>query len=139
MLQNPETTRIDVSFEELEGIAALDVMDGRGRAYVGAGFLLHRNPDMERGKVLAGVEWRGRGHQWSRAFATNLVAGVEVRLLQELDWEANVRAVFGVEFARALGGRGVSLLAEYYNGAIPYGQFFHEEESHIGLGLHFGL
>jgi hypothetical protein len=142
LLQNPDVRRIDVSFEELEGIAALDVGGGRGRAYVGAGVLLHRNPDMERGKLLFGVEWRRRGHFGSRAaggLGRMLVAGVEVKLLQELDWEADVRAVVGVELTRALGGRSVSLLAEYYNGSIPYGQFFHEKEDHIGLGLHLGL
>lgn len=142
LLQNPDVRRIDVSFEELEGIAALDIGGGRGRAYVGAGALLHRNPDMERGKLLAGLEWRGWGHPGSggaRGLGRRLVAGVEVKLLQELDWEADVRAVLGVKLTPELRGRSVSLLAEYYHGSIPYGQFFHEKEDHIGLGLHLGL
>ena len=142
LLQNPDVQRINVSFEELEGIVALDLGNGRARAYVGAGELLHRSHDMERGKLLAGFEWRGWGRRGSgaaRGFGRRLVAGVEVKLLEELDWEADVRAVVGVELTHSLGGRSVSILAEYYNGSIPYGQFFREKEDHIGVGLHLGL
>ena len=142
LLQNPDVRRIDVSFEELEGVVALDLANGRGRAYVGAGELLHSSSDLKRGKLLAGFEWRGWEHLHSgaaRGFGRMLVAGVEVKLLQELDWETDVRAVVGVELPQTLGGRRVSILAEYYNGSIPYGQFFHGKEDHVGLGLHLGL
>jgi hypothetical protein len=142
LLQNPGVRRVDVSFEELEGIAAIDIARGRGRAYVGAGLLLRRHPAMERGKLLGGIEWRGRSHDWSivsNRFETRLVAGVEVKLLQELDWRPGVRTVFGVELSHERGSRAVGILAEYSHGSFPYGQFLHETVDQVGLGIHLGL
>ncbi len=142
LLQHPDVRRIDISFEELEGVVSFDLANARGRAYVGAGEVLHHSSDMRRAKLLAGCEWRGWGHLRSgtaRGFGSRLLAGVEVKLLQELEWRADIRAVVGLELAHTLGGRSVSLMAEYYDGSIPYGQFFHQKEDHLGIGLHLGM
>lgn len=142
LLQNPGATRIDVSFEELEGIVAYAIAGGHGRAYFGGGLLLHRHPAMERGKLLAGVEWRGRSRSRSlvqHRFMSTLVAGAELKLLAADDWNLNLRAVLGVELLRPRGTGGVRVLAEYYHGSFPYGQFFHEKVDQLGLGIHLGL
>jgi hypothetical protein len=142
LLQNPTVARVNVSFEELEAIGALDLAGGRGRVYVGGGVLVHRGWDTERGKLLAGLEWRGRNRSRSvasRPLATRLVAGVEVKLLQAFEWRADVRAVAGLELASGPRGRALALLAEYYHGSFPFGQFFEERTDHLGIGLHIGL
>jgi hypothetical protein len=36
-------------------------------------------------------------------------------------------------------GRLVTLMLEVYQGPSPYGQFFQDDISYIGVGLHFGL
>jgi hypothetical protein len=36
-------------------------------------------------------------------------------------------------------GRLVMLMLEIYRGPSPYGQFFQEDISYVGVGLHFGL
>lgn len=141
LLQNPSATPVDVSFEELEGIVARDAADGRGRAYAGSGLLLRRHPDMDRAKLLAGFEWKARPRKHSAggtSFESNLVAGAEVKLLAELGWKANVRMILGVGLARGRGTRGIRILAEYYHGSYPYGQFFREDVDHLGLGIHIG-
>lgn len=36
-------------------------------------------------------------------------------------------------------GRPITLMLEFYDGPSPYGQFFHDDISYAGVGLHFGL
>ena len=36
-------------------------------------------------------------------------------------------------------GRLVTLMLEFYQGPSPYGQFFQDDISYVGVGLHFGL
>jgi hypothetical protein len=140
LLQNPNAERINVSFEELEGIVAHDLNNGHGRVYAGGGLLLQRHPAMNRHRALVGVEWRGRSRRSAFAqrhrFKTTPVAGVEVKALGELGWKPNVRTVIGAELARERGTRGVRILAEYYHGYFPYGQFFEEKVDHFGVGVH---
>jgi hypothetical protein len=33
----------------------------------------------------------------------------------------------------------VTLMVEFYQGPSPYGQFFQDDISYVGVGLHFGL
>jgi hypothetical protein len=48
-----------------------------------------------------------------------------------------------VEFARRglidHPARLVTLMLEVYEGPSPYGQFFQDDISYVGVGLHFGL
>jgi hypothetical protein len=143
LLLNPGAERVNVSFEELEAIAAYDLGGCKGRLYTGGGILLHRHPAMNRARVLAGVEWRGRSHRSTFAqrhrFKTTPIAGVEVKAFGELGWQPNVRVVAGAELARERGTRAVRLLAEYYHGYFPYGQFFEEKVDHFGAGVHLAF
>jgi hypothetical protein len=140
LLLNPGLERINLSFEELEAVGAYDVLDGHGRLYAGGGFLLKRHPAMKRGRLLWGLEWRGRSHSPAIArglhFVTTPVVGVEVKAAGELQWKPSVRIIGGVELARARGQRGVHLLAEYYHGFFPYGQFYDQKVDHLGVGAH---
>jgi Protein of unknown function (DUF1207) len=49
----------------------------------------------------------------------------------------------GLEVARYGSGdhpaRLVTLMLEIYHGPSPYGQFFQDDISYLGVGLHFGL
>jgi hypothetical protein len=142
LVQNPGTRPINFSFEELEGLAALDLAGGRGRAYAGGGYLVHRRPSMARGKLVAGAEWKGRNgatSSASRGFAGRLVAGLEVRLREDHSWSPDVLTVLGLQIAGGRGNRALDLLAEYYHGSAPYGQFHRERVDHLGLGLHLDL
>jgi hypothetical protein len=60
--------------------------------------------------------------------------------LQREDWKVAYSARAGFEFSRTGERTHVSrrwmLLAEYYNGPSPYGQFFRDQISYAGLGIH---
>lgn len=140
LLLNPGLTRINVSFEELEAVGAYDVLGGHGRLFAGGGFLLKRHPAMKRSRLQCGFEWRGQTHSPTIArgfrFVTTPVVGVEVKVVEELGWQPSMRLIAGVELARARGQRGVHLLAEYYRGFFPYGQFYDQRVDHFGVGVH---
>jgi hypothetical protein len=85
-----------------------------------------------------GVEARsGRGG------STRFVAGVDVKTTTLHDWSPAVSGRVGLELARRGPGdhppRLVTLMLELYEGPSPYGQFFQDDISYVGVGLHFGL
>jgi len=63
--------------------------------------------------------------------------------VEDLDWEAAISAVAGLEFTRphegAHASRPWSVLGHYYTGPSPYGQFFRSDVTYYGIGLHFAL
>jgi hypothetical protein len=69
-----------------------------------------------------------------------LVAGVDAKLSQQQDWNPAWSARAGVRVApRTRDGhpvRHLLLLAEYYSGPSPYGQFFQDDVSFAGVGIH---
>ncbi len=138
----------------LEGVRRLDptylaaewMISGRAgplRAYGGGEYQmsgLRLDQDTRVGHI--GMELRqsgglGPGGALARA---HLVAGVDVKSLQALSWTTQWSARVGVEVGRATlepdRSRIWSLLAEYYEGPIPFGQFDRERVSWFGLGVH---
>jgi hypothetical protein len=71
------------------------------------------------------------------------VGGVDLKATNLYDWSPAVSVRAGVELARRGSGdhpaRLVTLMLEIYEGPSPYGQFFQDDISYIGVGLHFGL
>jgi len=63
--------------------------------------------------------------------------------VEDLDWDAawSVRAGFEISRAHAAqhASRRWSVLAHYYDGPSPYGQFFRSDVRYYGVGLHFAL
>jgi hypothetical protein len=72
-----------------------------------------------------------------------LVAATDVKVVNDTATRTGVSVRAGFEFARPREGevesRRWSLLAEYYNGPSPYGQFYRQQVRLTGLGLHFTL
>ena len=91
-----------------------------------------------------GAELRPRGTVSVGAVATiRLVAATDVKLVSDSATRTGVSVRAGFEFARPREGevesRRWSLLAEYYNGPSPYGQFYRQQVRLTGVGLHFTL
>ena len=72
-----------------------------------------------------------------------MLAGVDVKTTELHDWSPGVSARVGMEIGRpgleGHPGRLIMLLVEYYQGPSPYGQFFQDDISYLGAGIHFGL
>ena len=141
-LLSSQIERENFSYEAVEALVSSGV--GPLRAYAGGETILRAHPsDLEFNVAHGGAELRPRWVLLKMGSAGNMrvVAGADLKLVEELDWEQawSCRAGFTVsppgETAHV--GRQWSLLAEYYDGPSPYGQFFRSDVTYYGVGLHF--
>jgi hypothetical protein len=144
VLGNPGFARQNFSFEEVETIASLDTPGGWGRIYGGGGYMLQREPNfLDRLRTQWGLELRGPAFHWTgleRAVTGSLamtpVFGADFKAFEELNWVVSSNVVAGVEWFRAGGSRRVRLMANYYNGFTPFGQFFAQKVQSVGIGIY---
>lgn len=132
-----EIVRQNLSFESVELILSQEV--GPLRVYAGGEHLLDRNPTALDPRVVhAGAELRAGPDRGAR-----LVVAADVKSSEQQQWKPAWSGRAGVEVAwwRSPGHppRVWSLLAEYYDGPSPYGQFFLESTRYAGVGLHLQL
>ena len=137
LLRDEEIVRENLSFESVEVLVSQEI--GVLRAYAGAERLFRREPDTLPDSVFhMGAELRS-----GRARKVQLLAGVDVKTTELHDWSPAVSGRFGIELGRpgpeGHPGRLIMLLFEVYEGPSPYGQFFQDDISYIGAGIHFGL
>jgi hypothetical protein len=137
LLRDGASQRENLSFESLELMFSQEL--SALRAYVGAEHLFRREPDsLEPRLAHAGLELRS-----GRAGALRLVAGADLKATEQQDWSPAVSVRAGLEVARS-GASGhptrlLAFLVELYRGPSPYGQFFQDDISYVGLGFHLGL
>jgi opacity protein-like surface antigen len=135
LLNTPGVTRINLSYEELDLKLSYQLFDWL-RVYGGGGYIVHRFPeDLGRGTSQWGIE----------LVSTQTFLGGRVRPVAYGDFQCNERTKWqvgqsimaGVQFENArIGDRQIQLLAEYYNGPSPDGQFYVQRSSWYGLGVH---
>lgn len=135
--------RENLSFESAEGMLSQDL--GPLRVYGGGEWLFNREPE-RLGRSIAhyGAELRpSAAVRFGGAARARLVAAVDLKSVAEQDWRTAVSARAGIEVGRpregAERGRRWSLLAEFYDGPSPYGQFYARAVRFTGLGFHFVL
>ncbi len=69
-----------------------------------------------------------------------LVGGVDVKGFQALDWTPAYSVKAGLNFKNlGISDRYIQVMLEYYNGFIPFGQFYDYEMESYGLGVYFGF
>jgi hypothetical protein len=137
LLSDEAVERENLSFESVELLVSQEVR--ALRVYAGIERIFRREPDTLPDRLFhGGVELRS-----GRARRIQLVGGVDVKSTELHDWSPAVSIRGGVEVGRpglnGHPGRLVMLLLETYNGPSPYGQFFQDDISYVGVGLHFGL
>lgn len=143
LLRPNPPTRDNLSFESAELLVSTDA--GALRAYGGGEYFFHREPaTIPDGLLHGGVELRPRAALGVGTLArARLVAAVDVKAVNDTTWRvgANVRAGFEVGRPREddASARRWSLLAEYYDGPSPYGQFHRRRVRLRGVGFHFTL
>jgi len=136
--------RVNLSFEAAELIVARDF--GTLRGYAGGEYLVRHEPsDLKPGVLHAGLEWRPGTPlvHLGRLGSGRLVAALDAKAPQEREWEVGWGARAGMEFSPGAPGieasRRWSIQIHAYRGPTPYGQFYLENVSSIGVGLHFSL
>jgi hypothetical protein len=137
LLRGEEIERENLSFESVALLLSQEI--GPLRIYAGGERLFRREPEaLAESLMQGGVEFRSR-----RAGSTAFVAGVDLKASQQHDWSPSTSARAGIEFARS-GAAGhparlVAFMLEVYEGPSPYGQFFQDNISYVGFGMHVGL
>lgn len=107
------------------------------RVYGGIHYLLQRDPgDLDRWSYQAGVEYESPSPV---LFHGVPVAGVDIKGLQERSWTPALSVKAGLKFKTADNSRDIMVLAEYYDGFIPYGAFYDYDMDAFGLGVYFGF
>jgi hypothetical protein len=84
----------------------------------------------EPGRAQAGLEW-DRGARWAP------YAAVDVQAWEERDWNLDLAVQAGLAFHAE--GRRWRLGLEYYDGRVPLGEFYFEDQRHISLGIFVDL
>jgi hypothetical protein len=136
LLRDEDIERENLSFESFEFLASQEI--GALRVYGGGERVFHREPASVATKIVhAGAELR------SPRAGAQLVAGLDLKASELHDWSPATSGRIGVQFARSGAGdhpaRLVTLMFEMYQGPSPYGQFFQDDISYVGVGLHFSL
>lgn len=136
-LLRSELERQNLSFEALDMIISQEL--GPLRFYGGGQYLFRREPEtLEPHVAHAGAELRV-GRQRGLRF----LAAVDLKSSEQQEWTPAWSGRAGFEIAHwrheEHPPRLFAVLAEYYSGPSPYGQFFREGIRYFGVGLHFSL
>lgn len=138
-----EPERVELSFEAFELIGARNF--GGLRPYLGGEIMMHRSPSS-----LPVAVWHvGLDYRHERRFPIGsraegqLVAGADAKRSWSSARVADVSLRAGVELGPRVHDhawrRRWSVLAQFHEGGSPYGQFYAERASFLGVGVHFIL
>lgn len=127
--------RINLSFEELDLKLSYELFTWL-RVYGGGGMLVNRDPkDLKRGTSELGVELTSPWTFWGGKIRP--VAYVDAQANGRSNWRVASSVMAGLQFENArIGDRKLQVLAEYFSGPSPNGQFFTQNTEWIGLGVH---
>ncbi len=133
---NSKFNRVNLSYEGMDLKLSYELPYGV-RIYGGGGGLIAKEPsNIKVWSAQSGVEFRS---PWLLSFASmRPIAAVDLKNFQENNWSTDISARVGVEFDNLkVLGRKLQILAEYYNGYTPSGQFYINKVEYLGLGVHF--
>jgi hypothetical protein len=132
-----DVNRQNLSFESVELLASQEW--GLLRVYAGGERILRREPQTLPLKLFHG----GAEFRTGRAGSFQVVGGMDVKETDLDKWSPAVSGRIGLELARSGSGgspaRLLTLMVEFYQGPSPYGQFFQDDISYVGVGVHLGL
>ncbi len=128
--------RINLSYEATELIYSYEWHGFR--VYGGGEYLIHKEPgDLKPLSAHWGIEYRG---STPLVWNGRPIAGVDMKNLEEHEWANDCSIKAGLEFGNPNPGqRRLRLMAEWYNGFDPHGQFYSNKVEYYGLGLSLGF
>ncbi|MCX5883553.1 MAG: DUF1207 domain-containing protein [Deltaproteobacteria bacterium] len=128
--------RVNLSYESTEIIYSREWREWR--VYGGGEYLVHKEPsDLKPTIAHWGLEYRGSK---PLVWTGRPIAGVDMKSLEEHDWAVDTSIMAGFEFGHPNPGqRRLRLMAEWYNGYDPHGQFYNNKVEYFGLGVSLGF
>lgn len=129
--------RVNLSFEVLDLLVAFEPAQWL-RIYGGGGVIVHREPALDRGILQTGIEL-----SMPEALAGGYLRPVvssDLQFREESDWKIDASVRAGVQLEHPFLRRSkLRILAEFYTGRSPNGQFYDRRIKTIGLGIHLGF
>ena len=123
--------RINLSFETIELMAGYDWKALRLSA--GGYYILHSDTPLERSAVQGGIDFLGPA-RWR--LRVRPFASVFGHAWEETDWDIDLSAKAGLSMESPYGGkRAFQVYAQYFNGHLPFGQFYQERADFFGIGI----
>src|SRR5256885_752640 len=136
--------RVDLTFQAVELLVASET--SRWRVYGGGDYVFAHSPaDLKPGVLHGGFEFRQPSSvlRLGRTTAGRLVAGLDVKSMQDRGWQVGWSAVTGLKLGDPLADAGSgwrwSVLLKAYTGPAPYGEFYRDHVSSLGVGVGFTL
>lgn len=128
--------RVNLSYEAVELLYSREWDEWR--VYGGGEYLIHKEPDdLKPESGHWGIEYQGGTPLFWNG---RPLIGVDMKSLEEHDWEIDTSIKAGFEFGHPNPGqRRLRLLAEYYSGYDPHGQFYKNKVEYFGLGVSLGF
>jgi hypothetical protein len=135
LLDNPQITRVNVSWEKYDMLASWEV-NRNLRLYGGGGYIFRREPSNLAPWVFqAGAEYLSE--PIDVPIDLKPIAALDLQEHEEGGWVTNVSLRAGLQFGKPLGiGRNIQLLAEFFHGNSMNGQFYDDRINYLGLGAH---
>jgi hypothetical protein len=136
LLSGNHPERVNLSYESTELIYSRDWREWR--VYGGWEYLIHKEPsDLKPAIAHWGIEFCG-----SKPLVWNgrPIAGVDMKSTEENGWAVDTSIKAGLEFGHPNPGqRRLRLMAEWYSGYDPHGQFYNNKVDYFGLGVSLGF
>lgn len=139
---NPGFKSMTFILEEVDAILSYDYR--WLRVYGGGGYLVHREPTAyDREKVQWGFEARASPMRTrmlepflNHLVVTPILSG-DFKSMQVHDWIIDTNILGGFEWSRTGSRRRFRIMATYFHGHNPYGQFYTQKIESIGVGAYF--
>ncbi len=136
LLSHPQIRRVNLSYEELDMKLSYEWFSWL-RTYGGAGYFVHRDPTNV-GPITTqwGVELTSPVALFNGSIRP--IAYSDIQINERSNWAIAHSMMAGLLFENAsIGNRKLQLLAEYFAGPAPDGQFYAHHAQWFGAGLHF--
>jgi hypothetical protein len=134
--QNTNFQRVNLSYEGLDLKLSYALPYGL-RVYGGGSGLVDKDPRaLKTWATEYGLEFRS---PWIMDLAAmRPIFAADIKNFQQNNWGSDISVRAGVEFDNTqVWGRKLQILAEYFDGNTPIGQFYQNKVQYVGLGMHF--
>ena len=130
--------RVNLSYETVDLRLSYEITEWL-RVYGGAGYIVRSDPDdLKPWSTQMGLEARTPHAYFGGTLRP--IAAVDVQYREQNDWHADISVRAGVQLEKvSVFDRKIQLLAEYFNGYSPNGQFYRDKVEYIGVGVHLYL
>lgn len=136
--QRPELkqTRIELSYETIELLGAWG-WEGL-QLTAGPSIILHTVTPLDRYSVQGGIDYIGRKPVYTPTI--RLFASVLYHSWEETNWNPDFSAKAGINIRSPYTEkRAIQIFGEYYNGNLPFGQFYKLQAEYYGAGVNISF